>query len=117
MDEVIRAGKITVAPEVLLQIIEQAALYTDGVVKLASIPPRVDRIFRKLITGDGIELEIKEKAVIIDLYLVARAVNLVTLSQRVQKEVMRTMDKLVGLQVDTVNVHIEDVAYPDNGSK
>ena len=104
-------GKITVAPGVLLDIIEQAALYTDGVIGMASTPPSVGRIFRKLITGEGIELEIKEGSVSIDLYLIVQAVDMVTLCHHVQKEVIRAMDKLVGLEVSAVNIHIEDVAY------
>jgi uncharacterized alkaline shock family protein YloU len=105
-------GKITVAPGVLLDIIEQAALYTDGVLGMAPVPPRVNRIFRKLITGEGIELEIKEDSIIIDLYLNIRAVDVLELSHRVQREVIRAMDKLIGLNVAAVNIHIEDVVYP-----
>jgi uncharacterized alkaline shock family protein YloU len=105
-------GKITVAPTVLLDIIEQAALYTDGVLGMATAPPRVDRIFRKLVTRDGIELEIREDSIIIDLYLDVGAVDVLKLSHRVQREVIRTMDKLVGLNVAAVNIHIEDVIYP-----
>jgi len=116
MEDTVREGKITLAPEVLLDIIRQAALYTDGVVRMASIPPRVDRIFRRIVSGDGIEMEIKEDSVSIDLYLIVREVDLLELSHQVQKEVMRSMDKLVGLTVNAVNVHIEDIAYPDNGS-
>lgn len=112
--DAVSEGKITVAPGVLLDIVEQAALYSDGVVGMASIPARVDRIFRKVISGDGIELEIRGDSVIIDLYLIVRAVDLLSLSHRVQQEVIRAMDKLVGLKVDAVNVHIEDIAYPEN---
>jgi uncharacterized alkaline shock family protein YloU len=112
--DTVAEGKITVAPGVLLDIVEQAALYSDGVVGMASIPARVDRIFRKLISGDGIELEIRGDSVIIDLYLIVRAVDLVSLGHRVQQEVMRAMDKLVGLKVDAVNIHVEDIYYPEN---
>lgn len=113
MDKVAE-GKITVAPGVLLDIIEQAALYSDDVVGMAAVPARVDRIFRRLITGDGIELEIRGDSIIVDLYLVVRPVDLLSLSHRVQNEVIRAMDKLVELKVGAVNVHIEDVAYPEN---
>jgi uncharacterized alkaline shock family protein YloU len=114
--EVIRQGKITVAPEVVLDIIRQAVLYAEGVVGMAPIPPRVDRIFRRLITGEGIAMEILEDSVTIDLYIVAEEVDLLALSHRVQREVVRSMDKLVGLNVREVNIHIEDVAYPNNSA-
>jgi uncharacterized alkaline shock family protein YloU len=114
MDKV-HEGKITVAPEVLVDIVRQAALYTDGVVKMASVPPRVDRIFRRLVTAEGIELEIREDSVVIDLFLVVRAVDMLALSHKVQQEIIRTMDRIVGIEVDAVNIHIEDVAYPGNG--
>lgn len=112
--ETVREGKITVSPGVLLDIVQQAALYADGVIRMAPIPPRVDRIFRRLITAEGIQMELKASSIIIELYLVVRAVDMLALGQRVQKEVVRTMDKLVGLKVDAVNIHIEDVAYPNS---
>ena len=105
-------GKITVAPTVLLDIIEQAALYTDGVLGMAAAPPRVDRLFRKLMTREGIELGIKEDSIVIDLFLNVGAVDILKLSHRVQREVIRSMDKLIGLNVEAVNIHIEDVVYP-----
>jgi len=114
--ETIRQGKTTVAPEVILDIIRQAALYTEGVLGMASIPPRVDRIFRRLITGEGIALEILDDSVTIDLYLIADQVDLLNLGHRVQREVIRSVDKLVGLKVSEVNIHIEDVAYPGNSA-
>ncbi len=114
--ETVAEGKITVAPRVLLDIIEQAALYSDDVVAMASIPARVDRIFRKVISDDGIEMEIRGDTVVIDLYLIVRAVNLLSLCHRVQQEVIRAMDKLVGLNVTAVNIHIEDISYPENES-
>jgi uncharacterized alkaline shock family protein YloU len=109
-------GKITVAPEVLLEIIQQAALYTEGVVRMASVPPRVDRIFRRVISAEGIEVEVNENSMTVDLYLVVRAVDLRTLSHQVQREVIRAMDRLVGIAVTAVNIHVEDVEYPENGS-
>jgi uncharacterized alkaline shock family protein YloU len=112
--ETIRQGRITVAPEVVLDIIRQAALYSEGVITTAPIPPRVDRIFRRLITAEGIALEILDDAVAIDLYLITEEVDLLGLSHRVQREVIRSMEQLVGLRVDEVNVHIEDVGYPAN---
>jgi uncharacterized alkaline shock family protein YloU len=112
--DTIRHGKITVAPEVILDIIRQAVLYTDGIAGMASIPPRVDRIFRRLITGDGIAMEVLEDSVAIDLYVIAEEVDLLDLSHRVQREVIRSVDRLVGLNVHEVNIHVEDVAYPTN---
>jgi uncharacterized alkaline shock family protein YloU len=112
--DTIRQGKITVAPEVILDIIRQAALYADGIVGMASIPPRVDRIFRRLITGEGIVMEILDDSVAIDLYLIAEEVDLLEVSHRVQREVIRSVDRLVGLNVHEVNIHIEDITYPGN---
>ena len=116
MEDQVREGKITVAPEVLLDIIRQAALYTDGVLSMATVHPRVDRLFRRLVTSEGIELEIKDSSVTIDLYLIVQATDMLALSHRVQNEVIRAMDKMVGIKVDAVNIHIEDVAYPGNES-
>lgn len=115
--EEVKEGKITVAPQVLLDIIREAALYTDGVVGMATAPPRVDRIFRRLVTAEGIEMEIDGSSVTVDLYLVVREVDLLALSHKVQREVIRSMDKLVGLSVKAVNVHVEDVVYPPTSAE
>ena len=67
------------------------------------------------VEGAACELEIGEDSVAIDLFLVVRAVDMLALSHKVQQEIMRTMDRIVGIEVDAVNIHIEDVAYPGNG--
>ncbi len=38
-------------------------------------------------------------------------VNVLETSQRVQEAVTEAIDKMVGLSVETVNVHVEDVIY------
>jgi uncharacterized alkaline shock family protein YloU len=116
MEDQVREGKITVAPEVLLDIVQQAALYTDGVLSMAPTHPQVDRLFRRIVVSEGIKMEIRDSSVKIDLFLVTQATDLLALSHKVQNEVIRAMDKMVGVKVDAVNIHIEDIAYPGNGS-
>jgi uncharacterized alkaline shock family protein YloU len=38
-------------------------------------------------------------------------VNVLETSQKVQEAVIEAIDKMVGLSVETVNVHVEDVIY------
>src|SRR5256885_2268925 len=64
-----RRGKTTIAHEVLLTIARLSALQTAGVARTSPLPGGVDRIFKRGIE-DGVRIEVREQAVLVDLYLV-----------------------------------------------
>ena len=64
-------GTVTVAPEVLVQLIRLTALATPGVTRLAAtFHGKVRRLFGGK-TGEGIEIEIEDHSVAINLYVIA----------------------------------------------
>ncbi len=104
-------GNVTVAPEVLLQLIRLTALATPGVARLSeTFPNGVRRLFSGKV-AEGIQLEIEDHTVSIDIYIVAEPdAQMLSLGQTLQHEINRAIQDVVGMPVNEINVHIEDVA-------
>ncbi len=109
MDE--NQGTVTVAPEVLLDIVRLTALAAPGVARLSNTHPSgFSRLFNGK-TGEGIRLQIEDSAVSIDLFIVAEPdAQMLQLGQSLQREISRAIHDVVGMPVKEINVHIEDVA-------
>lgn len=108
MEEVPAVGRITVDPEVLETIARLTALAVPGVARIAPVPRS------RLLGGkEGVRITLQDGSVLVDLYLVVESgYNMVALGRQVQAEVTRAIQEMVGLDVEAVNVHIEDVVPP-----
>ena len=104
-------GTVTIAPEVLLALVRLTALATPGVAHLSTgNPSGVHRLFSGKAT-QGIQIEIEDHVVSIDLYIVAEPdVQMLPLGQTLQREVSRAIQEVVGMPVKEINIHIDDVA-------
>ncbi len=111
MDE--NAGVVTIAPDVLLDIVRLTALATPSVAGLAvDQPNRFSRMFSGK-ASEGIRVEIEDNNVSVDLYVIVTPdVQMLPLGQSLQREIIRAIQDVVGMPVNQVNVHIEDVAEP-----
>ena len=102
-------GKVTVEPEVLETIARFTALNVPGVVRI--VETDVDRILG--LTGKSVVVQVAEGKVTADLHIIAGPdISLLRLGRAVQYEVTRAIQSMIGMPVDAVNVHIEDVVYP-----
>jgi len=108
-------GKTTIAPAVLATIIRLTALQVEGVSRLAQIPSSVNTIFSRS-REDGVQITVKEDgSVYADLHLIlSNKANIRETSKKVQDEVSEAISKMVGMEVGTINVHIEDIEYQNN---
>lgn len=106
-------GRIEVAPGVLAMIALNAAMRVEGVAKMAPIPADVARLFRKEVRQDGVLLQISDQnQVKIDIYVIMNPqVNIMETSRTIQTAVSEAIDTMVGIPVEAVNVHVEDVVY------
>jgi uncharacterized alkaline shock family protein YloU len=103
-----RIGKITIAPEVLETIARLTALAVSGVARLAE-PPGVHRLIRH----DGVEIKIVGDGVRVNVRVVTNPeANMLTVGRQIQSEVTRAIQDIAGMDVKSVDVHIEDVAHP-----
>jgi uncharacterized alkaline shock family protein YloU len=106
MEEVLTIGKITIDPGALETIARMTTLAVSGVIRLT--PP--ERLQRLLNIEDGVQILVEDGTVKVDLYIVAESgKNLLALGRQIQSEVARAINNLVGMPVEIVNVHIEDV--------
>lgn len=105
-------GRIEVAPEVLTTIAHFAVLRIEGVSEMAAIPPHIARMFRRATRQDGIVLDLSENQVKFNIYVIMDPqANVIETSRNVQAAVTESIDTLVGISVDAVNVHVEDVQF------
>ena len=101
-------GKVSIAPNVLVTIVQKTTGATPGVDRLSDNVPR----FLGLETADrGVQVGVADAKVSVDVYLVARrGVDLLQMGRELQQEITRAIEDIVGMSVQEVNVHIEDVA-------
>lgn len=108
-------GKTTIAPGVLSTIIRLTALQVEGVSRLAQIPSSVNTLFSRS-REDGVEITVEDDgSVYADLYLILKdKAHIRDTSKKVQEEVSLAISKMVGMEVGSINVHIEDIDYQNN---
>lgn len=101
-------GKITIDPGVLETIARLTTLAVPGVVRLTA-PEGFQRL---LGVEDGVQIIVREGKVTVDLYIVVESrINLLNLGHQIQVEVTRAIHDIVGMAVESVNVHVEDVYF------
>jgi uncharacterized alkaline shock family protein YloU len=106
-------GKTTIAPNVLLTIARLATLDIEGVSHMSTLPGGVNRIFQRGY-DEGVRIRIEEDRVYADLYVILESdVNVREVSRNIQTDVARAISEMVGMEVGRVNVHIEDIIYPN----
>jgi len=111
MQTVTIPGMVTVETEVLETIARFSALSVPGVVRL--VEKDVDRILG--LQGKSVVVHVDAGKVTVDLSIVAGPdISLLRLGRAVQHEVTRAIQNMIGLPVHAVNVHIEDVVYPQS---
>jgi uncharacterized alkaline shock family protein YloU len=104
-------GKVTIAPNVLVTIVQKTADSVPGVARLCENIPGVKRFLGLHTVGQGVEVGVAEDCVTVDVYLVAkRGVDLLQMGRQLQRQVTRAIEDIVGMDVRDVNVHIEDIA-------
>jgi uncharacterized alkaline shock family protein YloU len=112
-------GRVTIAPEVLVTIARLTTQSIEGVAELCRQigPSYLDRLLGRAAGGGGVQVAIADEAVRVDLHItVDPGVDMRDVSIRIQEAVTRAIQDMVGMRVDAVNIHIQDVAYNQRGS-
>ncbi len=104
-------GRTTIAPAVLVTVTRLTTLSVPGVVRLARVPGRAGRLFRRR-GYEGIRLEVDDSSVSLELHLVlAPEANVREVAHKVQADVAHAIEETVGMPVRRIDVHVEDVDY------
>jgi uncharacterized alkaline shock family protein YloU len=108
-------GRITISPDAIAQIVGRVAAECYGVVGMSLRTPgaareRVTRLLPKGKPGRGIVVRNECGAVALELYVVvAYGLNLAEVAGTVRSRVAYEVERLTGLRVASVDVHIQDV--------
>jgi uncharacterized alkaline shock family protein YloU len=80
---------------------------------MAATPADVGQLFRRHVArNEGVILDYSDGNLIFDIFvLMDPHVNVRETSQKLQTAIIEAIDKMVGIPVDTVNIHVEDVVY------
>ncbi len=104
-------GVVRVARQVLSTIVINTALQIPGIVRMAQLSDQWSRLLGREIPRQGVALTVKENTVSADLYIVVSAgSNIAEVGAALQEEVASAIEKMIGMQVQEVNVYIQDVA-------
>lgn len=104
-------GKTTIAHGVLITIARLTALSVPGVIEMAPTPSTVDRLLRRS-SSEGVSIKVDNGSVAIALYLILDQGTYVRdVSRNVQSEVARAIEDMVGMHVERIDVHIEDIDF------
>jgi uncharacterized alkaline shock family protein YloU len=106
-------GRITIAPEAVAQIVGRVAAECYGVVGMAvrgAARERVTQLLPKGRPARGIIVRNEGGAVALELYVVvAYGLNLAEVAATIRSQVTYEVERLTGLRVASVDVHIQDV--------
>ena len=106
-------GQIDISNEVIATIAGGAAVDCYGIVGMASknqIKDGLTEILRKENFTRGVIVRQEEDHVHIDMYIiVSYGTKISEIAHNVQSKVKYTLDKTVGLAVDTVNIFVQGV--------
>ena len=103
-------GKVTIAPGVLVTIVQKTADSMPGIVRLSPKVPGMGRLLGSQTVGKGVHVQVVGNRVTVDVYLVAaRGIDLYQTGRQLQHQITRAIQDIVGMLVGEVNVHIEDI--------
>jgi uncharacterized alkaline shock family protein YloU len=114
-DQSITPGKTTISVDVILTIARLTTLEVPGVSRMSSVP---SRRFKTMLLHrqeeDGLHIEVVDDLVYTDLYVILESdVNIREVGRNIQIAVARAITEMIGMQVGDVNVHVEDIYYPE----
>jgi uncharacterized alkaline shock family protein YloU len=106
-----KLGKVTIAPNVLVTIVQKTSMSEPGVAQLCDNVPGVKRLLGIHTVSRGVGVSVEGNSVAVNVHLIARrGVDLLEMGRNLQHEITRAMQDIVGMQVREVNIHIDDIA-------
>ncbi len=107
-------GKTTIAPDVILDIVTLTTLSIEGVSRMSALPRGMNQLWKRGHQSDGVRIEVMAATVHVDLYLILKPeVNVRQVSRKVQKEVSRAIEEMVGMTPGKINIHVEDIDFEE----
>ena len=108
-------GNVKISVDVVAKLASIAASEIDGVSGMhKTFVGEVTQKFVKKNLSQGVKVDIDDGMANIDLYLVVKyGVKIPELAWNVQESVKSTVEEMTGLNVTSVNIHIEGIEFGD----
>jgi uncharacterized alkaline shock family protein YloU len=115
-EETASLGRIEVAPEVIATIARLVVTNNETVTKMGNPPS--GRLFSRTIKQDGVVVHYENGKLVFDIYVfMDPRGNIREASRALQGAIIEAIDQMVGIPVEAVNIHVEDVTYqPDQAA-
>ncbi len=105
-----KLGTVQVSPGVLATLARLTAAAVPGVARVGEAGPRLMRWLPRRRGGPGVRLQVLPDGVHVEVELVVHhGHGMLEVASQVQQAVSEAIEKMVGMPVREVNVHIEDV--------
>ena len=105
-------GRIEVSPTAIASLASQAVLECYGVVGMTTkdLASGIVEILQPSSHRRGVDIDVSEDRIVIDLYVVIEyGTRISTVARNIQSVVKYTVEKALGVPVEAVNVHVEDL--------
>ncbi len=115
-----KSDTVKISPDVVATIAGVATTEINGVAGMfTSFAGGIaEKLGAKKSPTKGIKVEIKEKSVIIDLYIVVEfGIRIPELAWEIQESVKNNVETMTGLVVEKVNVHIDGISFKKSESE
>ena len=98
-------GQVKISNEVIVTIAGLAALEVENVETITTITD-------KLLKNNGLKIQIDEEHIILDIYVnIEFGESIPDTAFKIQENVKNTVETMTGLEVSTVNVHVQGITF------
>ena len=98
-------GQVKISNEVIVTIAGLAALEVENVETITTITD-------KLLKNNGVKIQIDEEQIILDIYVnIEFGESIPDTAFKIQENVKNTVETMTGLEVSTVNVHVQGITF------
>jgi uncharacterized alkaline shock family protein YloU len=119
-EEVRDAGMVCISDDVVAVIAGLAASEVAGVAGMGgtSFAGSVSEMLGKKNLSKGVKVQVGEKQVSVDLYIIVEhGARIPVVARSVQENVKNAIANMTGLEVVEANVHVQGVYFPDTKSE
>ena len=109
-----KLGSISIADEVVSIIAGLSAMEIDGVASMSGgIAGGIAEVLGRKNLTKGVKVEVGEEEAAVDLFMIVNyGSHISDVAGAVQEKVKKDIEKMTGLKVIKVNVHVQGVIFP-----
>lgn len=110
-------GQINISDEVIGVIAGVAAMECYGLVGMANrnIQDGISELLKKEHLSRGVEVDVVDDLLSIDLYVIVEyGTNITEVAHNIMEKVKYTVERLIGVKVRAINVHVQGVRVTRN---